>query len=66
MIKCKEQKRVLEEEIATTECNEDENPATYTTNKLTVKRAINNSQIVLRFMQLLCENHNLNLQNSLR
>jgi hypothetical protein len=61
-----EQKRVIEEDIGRTDCDENENPATYTTNDLTVKRAINISKITLRFLQLLCENHNPNLQNALR
>ena len=61
LLKCKEQQRVLEEDIESTKLNENENPATYTTNKLTVRRACDNSSIILRFMQLLCENHNINL-----
>jgi hypothetical protein len=61
-----EQKRVIEEDIKATDCDDSENPAAYTTNDLTVKRALNNSKIILRFLQLLCENHNPNLQNALR
>mmetsp|Transcript_11845 Transcript_11845/g.18241 ORF Transcript_11845/g.18241 Transcript_11845/m.18241 type:complete len:138 (-) Transcript_11845:2224-2637(-) len=64
--KTKELKRVIEEDIKTTELDENENPASYTTNELTVARAINNAKVILRFMQLLCENHNINLQNALR
>jgi hypothetical protein len=33
---------------------------------LTPQRALSYLQIILRFMQLLCENHNLDLQNMLR
>ena len=61
-----EQKRVTEEEFKATDMDENENPASYTTNELTVARSINNGKVILRFMQLLCENHNINLQNALR
>jgi hypothetical protein len=61
-----ESKRLLEEELLTTDFDENENPASYTTNELTVKRSIENSKVILRFLQLLCENHNPSLQNILR
>jgi hypothetical protein len=44
-----------------TDVDENENPASYTTNDLTVFRALSNANVTLRFMQLLCENHNPNL-----
>jgi hypothetical protein len=48
--KCIESKRLLEEELLTTEFDKNENPAAYTTNELTVRRSIDNSKIILRFM----------------
>lgn len=33
---------------------------------LTPKRALKYLQMIFRFMQLLCENHNIHLQNMLR
>lgn len=33
--------------------------------ELTLTRAIENFNVILRFMQLLCENHNINLQKML-
>lgn len=35
-------------------------------NVLTPTKALSYLQLILRFMQLLCENHNINLQNILR
>ena len=48
--KCVESKRLLEEEFVTTDFDENENPAAYTTNELTVRRSIENSKVILRFM----------------
>ena len=48
--KCVESKRLLEEELITTDFDDNENPAAYTTNELTVRRSIDNSKIILRFM----------------
>lgn len=48
--KSKEFKRLMEEELVTTDIDPDENPSAYTTNELTVKRAISNATIILRFM----------------
>jgi hypothetical protein len=64
--KAKETSKNYEEDIALLAVDENENPATYTTNKLTVTRAIDNTIIILKFLQLLCENHNNTLQNALR
>ena len=64
--KALESKRLLEEELVTTDFDENENPAAYTTNELTVRRSIDNTKIILRFLQLLCENHNPSSQNILR
>lgn len=64
--KLKEQCRLNEEDIKSTDYDETENPAAYVTNELTVRRAITDGFSILRFMQLLCENHNPNLQNILR
>jgi hypothetical protein len=41
--------------------DDTENPAAYTTNDLTVFRAISNAKVTMRFLQLLCENHNPSL-----
>ena len=45
-----EQKRILEEDIILTEYDQNENPAAYTTNELTVKRSIDDSKVILRFL----------------
>jgi len=60
--KMDEQKKVLEEEIKDTEYMEDE---IVDGEELTLSRAIDNFGVLLRFLQLLCENHNINLQRSL-
>ena len=54
----KETKTILEDKIKKTTRNEEENPDFYTTNALTVKRAADLAYLILKFMQLLCENHN--------
>ena len=61
----KQQLRVLEEDIQTTDLT-DESSGSYTTNALTVRRAECNARMILRLIQLLCENHNPYLQNLLR
>ena len=48
--KCVESKRLLEEELITTNFDNNENPAAYTTSELSVRRSIDNSKIILRFM----------------
>lgn len=57
---------MIEKTLKTTEYNRDENPATYTTDELTVARAINNAKLCMRLHQLFCENHNPTLQDALR
>lgn len=64
--KLKDQKRVTEDDIKSTDQDDQENPAAYITNDLTVNRAIRNCVAVLKFLQLLCENHNHDLQDILR
>lgn len=54
-------KKFLEEDLKETEYNVDENPSMYTTDELTVARAINDLQLCLKLHQLFCENHNLTL-----
>ena len=49
-LKIIDQKRLLIEEIASTDEDENENPATYTTNKITVRRSIDNTLVILRFL----------------
>ena len=44
--------------LKTTDYNRDENPATYTTDELTVARAIKNALLCMKLHQLFCENHN--------
>ena len=60
--KIEEQKKGLEEEIKDTEYVQDENRDA---EELTLSRAIENLIIYLRFLQLLCENHNERLQKLL-
>ena len=52
----------MEEEIKDTEYIADENRDA---EELTLSRAIENLILMLRFMQLLAEKHNLNLQRTL-
>jgi hypothetical protein len=59
--KTKEQKKLVEEDIRASDMDESENPAAYTTNRLTVFRAITNCYVIIKFMQFLAEGHNLNL-----
>ena len=49
---------MLEEEIPETDYNSNENSANYKTNDLTVARAINNLTLLMKLLQLFCENHN--------
>lgn len=60
--KLRDQRRGLEEEIKDTEYIADENRDA---EELTLSRAIENLILMLRFIQLLAENHNLNLQRTL-
>lgn len=60
--KLMDQKKLDEDLIKDTEYIDDEERVGET---LTFSRAIDNLQILLRFTQLLCENHNLDLQNIL-
>jgi len=57
-----EQKKVLEDDIKETEYIPDEDRVGET---LSISRAIDTINILLRFIQLLCENHNLALQQIL-
>jgi len=52
---------MLEEEIPETDYNCDENSANYSTNDLTVARAINDLILLMKLHQLFCENHNQTL-----
>ena len=61
MRKNKSEIKILDDELKETEYDEHENPANYTTDELTVCRAINDMLYVLKFHQMLCENHNLTL-----
>ena len=49
-----------------TEYNREEKPSSYTTDELTVARAINDAVLCMKLHQLFCENHNPVLQNTLR
>ena len=60
--KLEEQRRVLLDDIRDTEYHPDEDRVG---EELSVSRAIDTITILLRFIQLLCENHNLALQNIL-
>ena len=60
--KYEEQRKVLEEDIKETEYIPDEDRVGET---LSISRAIDTINILLRFIQLLCENHNLALQQIL-
>ena len=57
-----DQKKLDEEQIKDTEYIEDEDRLGETT---TFSRSLDNLKILLRFLQLLCENHNLYLQQVL-
>ena len=54
--------KVFEEEIKDTEYAPAENREG---EEPTFSRSLDNLVVILRFVQLLCENHNLNLQNAL-
>ena len=58
--------KMLEEDLKETDRDTNENPAMYTTDALTVNRAINLFNICVKIHQLFCENHNQILQNTLR
>lgn len=53
------EKKNLEEDLMDTEYDLEENPATYTTDELTVARSIQDVFICMKVHQLFCENHNL-------
>jgi len=57
---------ILLEDLKETEYDREENPALYTTDELTVARAISDFYLCVKVMQLLCENHNPVLQETLR
>ena len=59
-------KQIMEDDLKDTEYDQDENPAMYTTDQLTVARALNDMFLCLKIMQLFCENHNPTLQDTLR
>jgi hypothetical protein len=52
---------MIEDDLKDTEWDMNENPASYTTDELTVARAIKDFFLCLKLHQLFCENHNLNL-----
>lgn len=58
--------KMVQDDIAATEWDQTENPAMYTTDELTVARAIGDYKMGLKLHQLFCENHNIVLQNTLR
>lgn len=64
--KTKEQKKLVQEDIEASNADTSENPAAYTTNTLTVHRAITNCYVIIKFMQFLCEGHNIICQDALR
>ena len=53
--------RNIEDELKETEFDADENPATYTTDELTVTRSIRDLILCMKLHQNFCENHNQNL-----
>lgn len=57
-----DQKRGLEDEIKDTDYISDE---LRDGEEMTLSRAIENIRVILRFLQLLCENHNIHLQKIL-
>jgi hypothetical protein len=64
--KLRSEVKIIDEELKETDFDEHENSANYTTDELTVARAINDMLYVLKFHQMLCENHNIILQNVIR
>lgn len=60
--KLEQQLMIVEEEMREMESQYE----TADSEVLTPQRALSYLQIILRYMQLLCENHNLDLQNMLR
>jgi hypothetical protein len=59
--KLRSEVKIIEEELKETEYDREENPSNYTTDELTVCRAISDMLYVLKFHQMLCENHNITL-----
>ena len=57
---------MLEDDLKETEYDENENPASYTTDELTVARAIKDFFLCVKLHQLFCENHNNTMQNTIR
>mmetsp|Transcript_11850 Transcript_11850/g.18267 ORF Transcript_11850/g.18267 Transcript_11850/m.18267 type:complete len:94 (+) Transcript_11850:1896-2177(+) len=53
--------KLMQEDLKETEYDPDENPAMYTTDELTVARALNDCRLCLKLHQLFCENHNQTL-----
>lgn len=60
--KLQQQLMVIEDEMRDQELQYETNDEEV----LTPKRALKYLQMIFRFMQLLCENHNIHLQNMLR
>ena len=58
LMKLQEQHKMLEDEIKDTVYIDDE---LRDGEEMTLSRAIQNFNVILRFLQLLCENHNINL-----
>lgn len=62
LMKLEEQRKALEDEIKDTEFIDDE---LRDGEEMTLSRAISNITVILRFLQLLCENHNIHMQKML-
>lgn len=62
LCKLQEQRKALEDEIKDTEFIQDE---LRDGEEMTLSRAIENIRVILRFLQLLCENHNIHMQKML-
>jgi len=64
--KLRDSRKIIIEDIKATDSDDNENPAAYITNDLSVYRAIRNSISILKYLQLMCENHNFASQNMIR
>ena len=64
--KARQELIMLEEDLKDTEYDENENPASYTTDELTVARAMKLFFMCVKLHQLFCENHNNTMQNTIR
>jgi hypothetical protein len=62
LLKLQEQRKALEDEIKDTEYNEYE---VRDGEEMTLSRSIESIIAIMRFLQLLCENHNIHLQKML-